>query len=281
MTGFVVIDKERGVSSAHEVARVKRLTGERCGHMGTLDPMACGVLPVAIGNACRLFDYFLDKKKLYRATFEFGADSETLDSESTVFRGGRIPSADEISAALGGFCGEIMQVPPRYSAKNVNGRRGYELARENKDFVLPPKKVIIYSIKLLGQVDESSYSFEIECGGGTYIRSVARDLGAALGTTAVMTSLLRLKSGIFTIDMAIRSAALDRDSVRKHLIPTESVLPFDAIRAESVNAKKLFNGLTVDCGLSDGLYKLYDIEDCFYGIAEVKNKKLRIRIKLC
>ena len=162
MTGFISVDKAQGVSSAREVNIIKRLTGTPCGHMGTLDPMANGVLPVAIGNAARLFDYFLDKHKTYIADFVFGIDSDTLDTTGTVTKtGSYIPTEEEINSVLPELCGEIMQIPPRFSAKNVGGKRGYQLAREGVDFELPPKKVKIYSIKLQNKVNETSYRFEI------------------------------------------------------------------------------------------------------------------------
>ena len=140
-SGFINVNKAAGVSSAREVAVIKKLTGQACGHLGTLDPMACGVLPVAVGNATRLFDYFLTKRKRYIAEFTFGTDTDTLDTTGTITaEGGRIPSEEEICAALPYLTGELMQVPPNYSAKNVNGARGYELARKGEVFTLPPKK---------------------------------------------------------------------------------------------------------------------------------------------
>ena len=194
MTGFITVNKAEGVSSAREVNIIKKLTGTPCGHLGTLDPMASGVLPVAIGNAARLFDYFLSKKKRYVATFVFGCDSDTLDTTGTVIEtGGKIPSVDEIEAVIPCLTGEVLQIPPKYSAKSICGKRGYQLAREGIDFTLPPKKVNIYSIKVLDKITDNSYSFDIECGGGTYIRSIARDLGARLGTAAIMSALVRTK----------------------------------------------------------------------------------------
>ena len=172
MTGFITVNKAEGVSSAREVNIIKKLTGTPCGHLGTLDPMASGVLPVAIGNAARLFDYFLSKKKKYVATFVFGCDSDTLDTTGAVIEtGAKIPSLCEIEAVVPYLTGEVLQIPPKYSAKSICGKRGYQLAREGVDFTLPPKKVNIYSIRVLDKVTENSYSFEIECGGGAYIRS--------------------------------------------------------------------------------------------------------------
>lgn len=282
MTGFVIIDKKTGVSSAREVNIIKKLTQTPCGHMGTLDPMASGVLPVAIGNAARLFDYFLDKRKIYEAQFIFGFDSDTLDTTGIILKsGGYVPSEDEIERVLPEFCGEIMQVPPKYSAKNVEGKRGYQLARAGIDFELPPKKVNIYSVKLKGRVSEDSFSFIIECGGGTYIRSVARDLGERLGTCAIMSSLKRIQSGVFTLENAVQSEKLTAENIEKHIIKTESVLPYESIKPSETEAKKLFNGLTVQSSLTDGIYKIFRTDGSFYGLAEVKHNILKVRTKLC
>lgn len=282
MTGFVIVNKAEGASSAKEVGIIKRLTDTPCGHLGTLDPMASGVLPVAIGNAARLFDYFLTKRKKYIADFKFGYDSDTLDTTGkVVFMSHRVLCKHKIEAVLPQLIGEIEQTPPKYSAKNVSGKRGYELARAGIEFELKPKKVNIYSIKLLNKTDENSFSFEIECGGGTYIRSIARDLGALLNTSAIMSSLVRTKSGIFELKNAVKTCNLTKENIQNFVIATDSVLPFDSFYPTNMQAKKLFNGLTADCGLSDGTYKIYCTDGSFYGLADSKDNILKVRTKLC
>lgn len=282
MNGFINVNKRVGSSSTREVNVIKTITRTPCGHMGTLDPMASGVLPVAIGNSARLFDYFLQKKKTYVATFRFGVDSDTLDVTGEIQENcGRIPTADEIKSIIPMLCGEIDQIPPKYSAKNVQGKRGYELARAGVEFDLPPKKVIIDNISLLGETDEGDFRFEIECGGGTYIRSIARDMANMLSTKAVMSSLIRTKSGPFTLENAVETQLINRENVQDFIIPTESVLPFDSIYPKGNDAKRLFNGLYVDTDLKDGTYKIFDVNEVFYGLAIVQNSKLKIRTKLC
>lgn len=282
MTGFINVNKAAGASSAKEVAVIKKLTHLPCGHMGTLDPMADGVLPVAIGNAARLFDYFLQKKKTYVATFRFGEDYDTLDTTGNVISGGgRVPSGEEILAVIPSLVGEVMQVPPRYSAKNVNGKRGYELARSGVEFELPPKKVQIDGIKLLKAQNGNEFVFEIECGGGTYIRSIARDMAARLKTFAAMSALTRTKSGVFAIEDSVSTSELNAENVQNYLIPCDSVLPFDSIYLRGKEAKKVFNGVPLPCGYGDGDYKLYNEERNFYGIAVVSGGVLKVRTKLC
>lgn len=282
MTGFINLNKAVGASSASQVAKVRRLFKVPCGHMGTLDPMASGVLPIAIGNAARLFDYFLKKEKTYVATFRFGEDYDTLDTTGALIAsGGKIPSLKDIQGVIPSLVGEVMQVPPRYSAKNVNGKRGYQLARQGIEFSLPPKKVLIKSIKVLGQTDERSFSFEIECGGGTYIRSIARDMGERLGTFGAMSALERTKSGIFSIENSVRVESLTENNIREYIIPCDGVLPYESIYAEGDTAKKLFNGVSVKCGLCDGTYKLYNGRTDFYGLAVAEDGVLKVKTKLC
>lgn len=280
MTGFINVNKAAGVSSAREVSIIRKLTGTPCGHMGTLDPMASGVLPVAIGNAARLFDYFLSKRKKYIATFLFGADSDTLDvTGSVAYNAGLVPGYDEVNAVLPEFTGEILQIPPRYSAKNVAGRRGYELARAGVEFELQPKKVNVYSIVLKEKINDE-FVFEIECGGGTYIRSLARDISKRLNTCAVMSALERTQSGIFTLGNSVETAALSGENIKNFIIPTESVLPYDSITPTEEEAFRLFNGLAVPCEKPDGIYKIYR-DGAFYGLCEVKQSLLKVRTKLC
>ncbi len=284
--GFLNIDKPSGLTSSTVVNKCKWLTGTPCGHLGTLDPLASGVLPVGVGNAARLFDYFLNKEKEYIAEFTFGMTSDTLDSTGELVLGGRIPSAAEIENVLPTFFGDILQVPPKYSAKNVNGERGYDLARRGVEFELAPKQVHIYGMELLGKAEgkENTFRLKINCGGGTYIRSLARDIAGALDTFAVMSALKRTKSGCFEIAEALPFSALQADptleEIENFLIPTESVLPFPKFSPVGKNAERIFNGVAVETDEKDGLYKLYRGEE-FYGIAEVKDGKAKAKTKLC
>lgn len=278
--GFVNVDKPSGMTSSAVVNRIKRLTGFPCGHMGTLDPLASGVLPVGVGNATRLFDYFLDKEKEYAAEFLFGVTSDTLDTTSELVPCGKIPSPEAIVAALPRFEGELDQIPPRYSAKNVNGRRGYDLARAGVAFELPPKRVKVYSFRLTGRSEEreGAFRFCIRCGGGTYIRSLARDLGEALGTGAVMSALRRTQSGCFEIGAAVPFDRLNEENIESCILPTENTLPFPALRFEEND--RIFNGVPARVSVCDGRYKAYRA-DAFYGVAEVRGGRAKILSKLC
>ena len=283
MTGFLNIFKGEGVSSTYVVNGLKHLVrkacGQKlpCGHMGTLDPLAEGVLPVGVGNATRLFDFFLGKEKTYLARFRFGATTETLDREGEVALGGAVPSAEEIVAALPGLTGEILQTPPAYSAKSVNGQRSYELARKGKEVLLAPKAVMVCSFSLKGQTAADEFEFEITCGGGTYIRSLARDLASLLGTQGYMTYLRRTRSGPFCEDAAVRFETLTPENLTDFIIPTDSVLPFPAL---DVTDERIYHGVAIPCDSEDGRYRLYRGGE-FYGLAAVEGGMLRTEKKLC
>ncbi len=282
--GFFNVDKPSGIVSSAVVNKLKWLTGTPCGHLGTLDPLACGVLPVGVGNAARLFDYFLDKQKTYIAEFTFGVDADTLDCTGNLVYGGRVPTAEEIKETLPDFFGDIMQVPPKYSAKNVNGKRGYDLARAGIDFELPAKKVHIYDMTLLEQTKENAYRLEIRCGGGTYIRSIARDIAEKLGTKGIMSALCRTQSGCFYLQNALPFSFLEGEptveALEKYLIPTESVLPFPTLTLTEKQEEKLYHGQRVKVDVSDGLYKIYQAGN-FYGLAEVAQGLAKAKTKLC
>ncbi len=284
--GFFNVDKPSGILSSAVVNKLKWLTGVPCGHLGTLDPLASGVLPVGVGNATRLFDYFLDKEKTYVAEFTFGVDADTLDSTGNLVYGGSVPSGAEIEGVLPRFLGDIMQVPPKYSAKSVNGKRGYDLARAGIEFELAPKKVRIFDIKLLGESAEreNTYRLQIRCGGGTYIRSLARDIAAALGTKGIMSALCRTQSGCFALENALPYSLLEKEPTVEELegllLPTESVLPFEALHFGEKEEARLYQGQRLRVSAPDGLYKIYQAGN-FYGVAEVVEGLAKAKIKLC
>lgn len=277
MTGFLNLDKPEGKSSAHLVNFVKRTVNAPCGHLGTLDPFASGVLPVGIGNATRLFDYFLGKRKTYRARFRFGVTTDTLDPEGAPTFGGSIPSKEELLAALPQLTGEIAQVPPAYSAKSVDGTRSYLLARRGENVSLACKQVTVYEFSLLSQTEADEFEFLITCGAGTYIRALARDLAAAVGTLGYCTALRRTASGPFTEEGAVSPDLLTADNWEKFLIPTDRVLALPAIDCTDA---RLYNGLAVPTDAPNGQYKLYN-GGTFYGLARAAGGFLKTEKKLC
>lgn len=279
MNGFLNLYKPKGVSSAFVLNQIKRsVRGETVGHMGTLDPLASGVLPVAIGKSARLFDFLLDKSKTYVADFAFGYETDTLDLEGKVIRTSPvIPTEEEIARVLPSLCGDVDQIPPLFSAKCVNGKRGYELARKGKEFSLPPKRVHIEKIELLGQTEENKYRFLIVCGGGTYIRSIARDIGEALGSCATMTDLVRRSSGIFDMDSSVTAERFANAEDKKSLlIPPDEVVSFPKLELTEREAERLFNGLYDRFSFPDGIYRVYE-PNAFYGVGILTDGKLKVK----
>ena len=282
MNGFLNLYKPKGVSSARVLNAVKRsLKGETVGHMGTLDPLADGVLPVAIGKSTRLFDYLLDKDKEYVATVAFGFSTDSYDLEGEITqRSDVLPSDAELEAACKKLTGDIMQIPPIYSAKCVNGKRSYELARKGVAVELPPKKVTVKSIRVLDKISESEYKIKIVCGGGTYIRAIARDLGLLCGTVATMTSLTRTASGIFRIENSVTAEEFTSAAYKSALlVPPDEVIDYPIIRLDERQTERLYNGLYDVYDYPDGIYKVYS-PTAFYGVGEVKNGKIKVKAYL-
>ena len=218
--GFLVLDKPAGMTSRRAVDRVKRLVRpDKTGHAGTLDPLATGVLVVAVGRATRLMACVQAGPKTYRATFLLGRRSETDDTEIEVEVLEATPDLDDsdIAVALEGFVGEIQQVPPAYSAVKVDGRRAYQLARSGQDVELTARTVNITSIRILGW-SSPELDVEIVCSSGTYIRSIGRDLGKRLGCGAVMSQLVRTRVGPFSLEAALPVDAIDPDTLAERMV---------------------------------------------------------------
>ena len=286
MIGIININKPSGITSSDVVVRVRKITGiKQTGHLGTLDPKACGVLPVCVGRATRLFDYFLKKSKTYVAEFEFGLTTDTLDSEGEITeKSDIIPGADAVKKALKGFIGTISQIPPKYSAKNVGGRRAYDLAREGINFELQSKPVQIFRFELLEQISDRKFKFLIECGGGTYIRSLCRDLAASLGTVAVMTKLTRIACGAFTIEDALDLDKLNSNNFKDYIIPLQTVLKdLPQINLTQQQYAKLRNGIGLN--VLEEKINAADISLLIYnekilGLAEIKDNSLKVKTYL-
>lgn len=265
------------MSSAYAVGAVKKKFNCPCGHMGTLDPMAEGVLPVGIGKASRLFQYMLDKEKTYIARFIFGYTTDSLDITGEITeKTDKIPTLDDIKKVLGKFVGEIEQMPPKYSAKCINGKRGYQLARQGVEFTLESKKVNILSIECLGQISDNEFEFKIKCKGGTYIRSLARDIAIECGSLGTMNKLSRIKSGIFSYENGITVDDLKRlENADEFIIPADNAVSFEKLNLTEKQAQKILDGVFDNYGFSDGTYRVYN-QGKFIGVGKVQEGILRI-----
>ena len=209
--GWVVLDKPLGLGSTQAVGRVRRLFGaQKAGHGGTLDPLASGVLPIALGEATKTVPFVMDGRKEYRFTLRFGEARSTEDAEGEVTATSPVrPADDAIRSALARFTGEIEQMPPAYSALKIGGQRAYDLARAGETVVLTPRRVRIDRLELLSRLDADHADFVVGCGKGTYIRSLGRDLALALGTVGHLAALRRTVAGPFREEAAISLSKLE------------------------------------------------------------------------
>ena len=275
MNGFVVLDKPAGVTSFKAAAPLRRLYNEKkAGHTGTLDPMATGVLPVALGKAARFIDYLPDAGKAYTARFRCGLTTDTLDITGTVLseRPARV-TEDDVLAMLPRFRGEIAQVPPMYSALSVNGQRLYELARKGIEVERQARRVTVGTLELTGVFDEE-FEIAVSCSKGTYIRSLIADIGEALGCGAVMTALRRTRSNGFTIEEA-------RTPEQVEALGEAAVLPLDhpfacyaALSVTEAQANRFRNGgglftQRLKGEPREGTYRVYAPDGLFLGLGRV------------
>ena len=282
MIGIVLVNKPSGITSSKVVVKVRHMAKiKRVGHLGTLDPLASGVLPVCIGKATRLFDLFLKKKKTYIAHIEFGKLTDSLDIDGNVVETNSIiPTEEEINAVLPSFLGEQEQIPPIYSSKVIAGVRAYKLAREGKEVELKPSLITIYDIKLLEKVDDKTFSFEITCSSGTYIRSIARDLGYKLSTLGTISKLIRTKTGKFDLSECVDLDKLNEENIKDYVFPLNRILEdYDKIDLEEKEVNDIFCGKSLNKNLTDGTYILY-YDGEVVGLGVINNKILKLSTSL-
>jgi tRNA pseudouridine55 synthase len=231
--GWLVLDKPLNMTSTQAVGAVRRaFNAQKAGHAGTLDPLATGILPIALGEATKTVPFAVDGEKAYRFTVRWGAETTTDDTEGPVTNSSAMrPTRADIEALLPRFIGEIQQVPPCFSAIKVDGARAYDLARDGEVVVLDARAVFIQRLALMDQPDEQTSVFEAECGKGTYVRAIARDMGRILGCFGHVIGLRRTRVGPFDEPRAVTMAAIqaaassdDPDAVLKLLSPVESAL---------------------------------------------------------
>lgn len=249
--GWLVVDKPAGITSNRVVTLVRRATGAKTGHAGTLDPFATGVLPIALGEATKTMRFAGDGQKRYRFTVRWGIATDTEDCDGTaIAESPARPHEAEIAAALPRFTGTIRQRPPAYSAIKIAGQRAYALARRGAAPEMPPREVEIAALNLLSCPDADHSVFEAEVGGGTYIRALARDVATALGTVGHVTALRRLAVGRFSEVQAISLDSLaslgHSRAASEHLLPIETVLDdIPALALAADEAARLRHGQPV------------------------------------
>jgi len=280
MNGFFNIAKPAGMSSAAVVAVMRRLTGEKhVGHAGTLDPEAAGVLPVMTGKAARLFDYLVDKEKEYDAVCAFGTATDTQDATGQVIEtGDRYPTLDAVKQHAAGMIGELRQRPSMYSAIKVGGKPLYARARRGETVEVPERTVRIHDIQVLGEEPDHAVRMHIRCGRGTYIRTLCHDLGERCGCPAHMRSLVRTRSGFFTLKDAIsldeaRTLAQQGTLRSRMLLPDAPLehIPRVAVSARfgrqvEAGAKLPLDGLESGSPAEGEIVRIY-LNGAFWGMA--------------
>ena len=244
VSGWIVLDKPVGLGSTQAVSRVRRaFNAQKAGHAGTLDPLATGVLPIALGEATKTVPYLVEADKTYRFTIAWGATTASYDREGAVTATSDVrPSADAVASALTAFVGEIEQVPPAFSAIKVDGERSYDLARAGLAVELKPRLVRVHRAAVMDAPDADHVELEIDCGKGVYVRAIARDLAAALGACGHVSSLRRTRVGPFSTDLAVTLEYLERmcdtGANLEVLLPVETAL--DDIPALAVTTEDAF-----------------------------------------
>lgn len=279
--GIILLNKPAGISSNSAVNKVKHLLcAKKAGHLGTLDVLGEGLLPITINKATKLFDYFLQKDKTYITVFKFGQTSPTLDMEGPLSEEDKnldLQSAD-IEKVLGKFIGVQNQMPPIYSAKKINGKKAYALAREGVDVKLKPKQIEIYKFKLLRKIAKNTFEFEIDCSSGTFIRSLCRDLAQELSTYGVMQRIIRTRCGIF--DLKDSYTLQDIENGKFSLIGADTIFEQTSISLDEREFELVRNGVQIsDMPCKDGKYKVYH-DKLFLGLGEVCQGKLKLLIRL-
>lgn len=282
MTGIIILDKPKDITSFGAVARVRRLCSEKkCGHTGTLDPMATGVMTVMLGNTTRFIELLPSHDKAYIASFRLGTVTDTLDITGNILETRKVDStAEQVREALRSFEGEISQLPPMYSAVSVNGQRLYDLARKGIEVERKPRQVTVYSIDMISENEENGeYSIAVECSSGTYIRTIISDLGEMLGCGAVLTDLRRTKANGFSIENAVTleelENAVNNGNIGSVLIPVDRALEgYPVIKVSAAQAKRFSNGGELDLQRLKyprmiGLFRIYDPENNFIGLGEI------------
>jgi len=268
--GILIVNKEKGKTSFDVVREArKEYNTKKVGHIGTLDPLATGVLPVLIGKATKLSDFLMLHDKRYSAILKLGEKRSTGDKEGEVVENKDVPGlkVDEIREIIEKcFIGEIEQVPPMYSAIKVNGKKLYEYAREGKRVEVKPRKVTIYKIENINYDDVNhEIAFDVECSKGTYIRTLCEDIADKLGTVGYMKSLVRTRVGDFSLEDA------------GNFIELENILDVPKVSLRENELDKFLNGVMLNINEIDGFVNVY-VDDNFIGIGEVKNNFLKRKI---
>jgi len=276
MDGFLLLDKEKGISSNQLVQKVKKsLSLKKVGHLGTLDPMATGLMILAINRATKFSSYFLESDKSYDASIQLGSSTDTDDAMGNIISSSDIiPNEKDINKSLASFIGQSMQAAPFFSALKHKGKPLYKYAREGEFISKPPREINIFSIKNI-ICEHNKCSFIVHCSKGTYIRSIARDLGDKLNSGGHLSALRRLSQGIFNIKNAM---TIENIELNKLITIEEAFSELSEIQLDSNQTKFFMNGVKIEeINLEDDTYKIYDSSKKFLGLGMVSNSVLALK----
>ncbi len=273
MNGIVIIDKPEGWTSQDVVSKLRgALHTKRIGHGGTLDPMATGVLPVFVGRATRAVEFFEHAEKTYEAQLQLGLVTDTEDVTGTALAQHPVAvTREQLEAVLEGFRGEISQIPPMYSAVKINGQKLCDLARKGKEVERKPRTVTIYALECLAFSGDTA-RLRIHCSKGTYIRTLCKDIGQALGCGGCMAALRRVMAGAYTIDRAIPLAQLvESEDPEAYLLPVDSLfVQYPSVQLTDNQEKRCRNGNAFSVALAEGTYRAYGRDGEFLMLAKVE-----------
>ena len=274
MNGIVIVDKPQGWTSQDVTARLRRVfSTRRIGHGGTLDPMATGVLPVFVGRATRAVEFFEHAEKTYEATLRLGMKTDTQDITGTVLEERPVTVTEQdILNVLPAFRGEILQIPPMYSALKVNGQKLYDLARKGKEVERQPRPITIHELELL-HFDGQDARIRVRCSKGTYIRTLCEDMGEKLGCLGCMAALRRTRAGEYTIEKAVPlQTLLDAENPEQYLLSMDSPFQgYPAVTLSENQEKRCRNGNAFTLRVPDGTYRAYGKNGEFLMLARVEN----------
>ena len=274
MDGIVIVDKPQDWTSQDVTARLRRVFNtRRIGHGGTLDPMATGVLPVFVGRATRGVEFFEHAEKTYETVLRLGLTTDTEDITGTMLTEAPVSVTDEqVEAALAVFRGQIMQIPPMYSALKVNGQKLCDLARKGKTVERQPRPITIHELNLLER-GENTLRLRVRCSKGTYIRTLCKDIGEALGCGGCMESLRRVSAGEYTIDEAVPlQELLDTENPGKYLRDVDTMFRnYPAVTLTANQEKRCRNGNPFSVKMEEGTYRAYSQSGEFLMLAKVEN----------
>lgn len=274
MNGIVIVDKPQDWTSQDVTARLRRVFGtRRIGHGGTLDPMATGVLPVFVGRATRAVEFFEHAEKTYETVLRLGITTDTEDMTGTVLSQNPVSvTREQLVQTLENFRGEIFQVPPMYSALKVNGQKLCDLARKGREVERQPRKITIHQLTLLGWEDDT-LRLRVRCSKGTYIRTLCKDIGQALGCGGCMAELRRTAAGTYTIDQAVPLARLlESDHPGAYLLPVDSLFrQYPEVTLTANQEKRCRNGNAFSLNREDGTYRAYSADGEFLMLARVES----------